>query len=148
MKKISKYDDLNMKFISCAMFMATVSLYVLVGFIYGRTIGENFYYHVSFPLLIQGVVVSMVISKVWVFIFGLAKSWNFLTRYLLFLAILVVLLGASMLIPFINSIEGYYLWIFCGAFSILAFSTAFSVISAKQFSNTGSRCTIVWELFK
>lgn len=146
MKKMNKEMELSYKALSAAMFMGTVCLYMAIGAVFALVSGEGFNYHVSFAFLIQGVVVSTLASIVCVLCFGSAKSWSFVTRYLLTLLILSALFILSMLIPVIGSTKGHFMWVISGAASILAFGTAVAVLSNQHFKKTGTRSVLLWEL--
>ena len=148
MKKTDKHKDMELsgKALGAAMFMASAVLYMVIGTLFTVISGNDFYYHISFAFLIQGMIVSMVSSLMWVVCFGLIKSWNFFARYLLLVAVMVALSGISMLIPVINSTSGYFVWIISGFISMFAFGTAVAVLSEKQLKKTGARSVLLWEL--
>ena len=144
-KKI-KEMELSAKTLGSAMFMATVCLYMGIGALYASASGGDFYYHVSFAFLIQGVAVSLLASAAWVLCFGLIKSWKFFFRYLLNLAILIVIFGISKIIPVISSQNGHFLWIISGFVSTFLFITGVSILCEKNVKKTGIRSVLIWEL--
>jgi len=146
MKKISKETELSIKALWAAIFMATVCLYIAIGLILPLLNIENFYHHISFALLIQGLIISMLSSATWVLSFGHNKALGFLPRYLLAVIVLAASVGISMLIPFINSTEGYLFWLASGAFTSLAFGTGIAVLSEKYLKKNGARSTLLWEI--
>ena len=146
MKKMSKQMELSFKALGAAMFMGTVFLHMAIGALFGFISEENFYYNVSFALLIQGMAVSMLASAAWVLCFGCAKPWGFVPRYLLALVVLAALFAISIYIPVINSTENYFTWVVSGVVSTLAFGSAVAMLSNKRFRKTGSRSTLLWEL--
>ena len=148
MKKTKKNKDIELscKALGAAMFMLTVVLYMVIGTLYARISGEDFNYHVSFAFLIQGMIVSMLSSLIWIVCFGFIKSWRFFTRYLLLFIVIVAFFVVSILIPIINSAEGYGIWIISGVISTFVFTTAVAVLSEKQRKKTGARSVLLWEL--
>jgi len=147
MTKISKKQiELSCKALGAGMFMGIICLYIAIGALFTLVSGEGFYYHVSFAFLIQGIVVSMTASVIWLLYFSLSKSWSFLTRYLLAFITLAALFIISMLIPAINGAEGYFIWVISGFISTFAFGTGVAVSSNKHFRNTGSRTALIWEI--
>jgi len=146
MKKITKEMELSIKALGAAMFMGTVCLHIAIVALFAFISGDNFYYHISFAFLIQGMIASMLASATWALCFGSTKSWRFLAKYLLTTIILVALFAITMLIPAINSTEGHFIWIVSGLISTFAFGTAVAVLSDKHFKKTGSRSVLLWEL--
>ena len=148
MKKTNKNKDLELSFkaLGAGMFMGTAVLYMAIKALLVIIGEEGFYYHVSFAFLIQGMIVSMAASIMWVVCFGLIKSWNFSARYLVLFIVIVALSGVSMLIPVINTTDGRFVWIISNLVSTLAFSTAVAVLSEKQLKQNGARSVLLWEL--
>ena len=146
MKKISKELELSIKALGSAMFMATVCLYLAIGAVLYFVRDANFYYHISFAFLIQGLVVSMAASVTWMMCFESAKSLSFIARYVLALMLLTALFGVSILLPVINSTAGHLLWLLSGFVATFAFGTAIAVLSEKRLKKTGSRSVLLWEL--
>jgi len=138
--------ELSIKALWAAIFMATIFIYLVVGFIMRLLNVENFYHHISFAFLIQGLIMSMIGSATWILSFGHNKKSGFLVRYLLPLVILIISFGISMLIPAINSTEWYLLWLASGLLSSLSFGTAIAVLSEKHLKKTGKRSVLLWEL--
>ena len=128
------------------MFMGTICLYIAIGALFAFVSGEGFYYHISFVFLIQGMVVSMIASSMWVLCFSLVKSWSFFARYSLAFITLAALFVTSMLLPVISGTEGHVIWIVSGIISTFAFGTAVAVSSNKYFRITGSRSALLWEI--
>ena len=137
--------ELSCKALGAAMFLGIICAYIAIGAAFAFVSGTDFYYHVSFAFLIQGIAVSMIASAAWVLCFSLAKSWSFLTRYLLVLTISAALFATSMLIPAINATEGL-IWLISGIISTFSFGTGVAILSSKHFKNTGARSTLLWEL--
>ena len=146
MKRISKEAELSIKALGAAMFMATVCLYMIIGFIIALVSEEHFYYHISFALLIQGMIASMLASATWILCFGSGKTLRFFARFFLSIVSLVVIFVIFALIPVINSTEWYILWLISGLISALAFGTAIAVLSEKHLKRAGVRSTLLWEL--
>jgi len=148
MKETNKDKDMELSFkaLGAGMFMGTAVLYMAIGGLFAMISEGDFYYHVSFAYLIQGMIVSMASSIMWMVCFGLIKSWQFLARYLLLFITIVTLSGGSMLIPFINSTDGHFVWIISNLISTLAFGTAVAILSEKQLKKTGARSVLLWEL--
>jgi len=141
-----KKMELSCKALGAAMFMGTVCLYMAIGALFTFVSSEAFYYHISFTFLLQGIVVSLAASAVWVLCFSLTKAWGFSIRYLLALITLAALFAVSMLIPAINVVEGHFIWVISGVISTLAFGTAVAVSSNIHFRKTGSRSVLLWEI--
>jgi len=146
MTKISKKVELSCKALGAGMFMGIVCLYMALGALSAFVRSEDFYFHVSFAFLIQGMVVSMAASVIWALCFSLNKSWGFFTRYLLVLIALAILFLLSVLFPAIRMTEGYYIWIISGIISTFAFGSAVAVSSSRLFAKTGTRTTLIWEV--
>jgi hypothetical protein len=148
MKKTKKAKDmeLSLKVLGAGMFMGTVVIYMVIGALFTMTGREGFNYQVPFALLIQGMVLSMATSIMWVVCFGVMKSQKFFARYSTLLIFIMVLSGVSMLIPIINSTDGHFIWIISGLVSTLAFGTAVAVLSEKQLKKVGARSVLIWEL--
>lgn len=146
MKKVSKEIELSAKALGSAMFMATVCLYIAICAVFTLLGNGYFYFHISFTLLIQGLIASMAASVVWVIYFGVIKKWGFFKRYASASVISTCLFVISMLLPIINSSHGYMAWLISGLFSTLAFGTAIAVLSEKRFRRTNKRSSLLWEL--
>jgi len=128
------------------MFLGTVFLYMVIGSIFALVSRESFYYHIPFAFLIQGIIKSMVISFVWTLCFSNIKAWGFFKRYLLALMVLVVLAVISMLIPLINGVQWFAIWIISGIISSLIFGTAVAASSNMYHKKTGKRNALLWEI--
>jgi len=143
---MAKKIELSCKALGAGMFMGTVCAYLAIGAVLTFISSGGFYYHVTFPLLIQGIVVSMAASALWVLCFTHAKGWGFATRYMVAFVPLAVLFVISVFLPVINGAEGHILWVASGVFSTLAFGTTVAVASNKHYKNTGSRSALLWEI--
>jgi len=141
-----KKMELSCKALGAAMFMFTVCLYMAIGTVLALVSGNAFYYHISFAFLIQGIAMSLIASSAFVLPFSLSKSWGFLMRYLIALAVLAALFIISMLIPAISAVEGYFVWAISGVISAFVFGTAVAVSSNMHFRKTGSRSALLWEI--
>ena len=146
MKKISKKIELSCKALGAAMFMGTVCLYMALGALFVFVSDAGFYYNISFAFLIQGILVSMIASAVWVLCFSSVKARGFFARYVPAFIGLAALFAASMLIPAIRGTEGYVLWIASGFLSTFAFGTAVAVSGNRYFKKTGTRSALLWEI--
>ena len=146
MTKICKKQELSYKALGAAMFMGAICLHMAIGVLFARVNGRGFYYHVPFALLVHGIVASMAVSAAFSLCISLAKSWGFVARYLLALLVLVALLAISILIPVINRVDGYHIWLISVAISTFAFGTAIAVYSNMHFKNTGLRSALIWEI--
>ena len=148
MKKTDKHKEMELsgKALGAAMFMATAVIYMAIGAIFAVINREGFNYQISFTFLIQGMIMSMASSLMWVVCFGVIKSWKFFARYSILLLFILALAGASILIPVINSTDGYLIWIISTFISALAFGTSVAVLSEKQHKKTGARSVLLWEL--
>jgi len=146
MKKLNKELELSIKALGAAMFMATVCLYLAIGAVLYFIGYDNFYFHVSFALLVQGLIVSMVASATWMVCFESAKPQSFGARYAIAFIILAILFGVSIMLPIINSTTGYLFWLIGGFVSTFAFGTAIAVLSEKHLKKTGKRSVLLWEL--
>jgi len=144
-KKLKNIET-SCKALGAAMFMFTVCLYMAIGALFALVSDEAFYYHIAFAFIIQGIIVSLVASTVWMLCFLVTKSWGFITRYLLALGIWAVLFVISMLVPIISVIEGHLIWVICSAVSTLIFGTAVAVASNMHFRKTGTRSVLLWEI--
>ena len=145
MKNLKKIET-SSKSLAAAMFMATVCLYMLIGAVISSRMYDVFYYHIPFSLLIQGVVLSLAASAVWMASFAHSKKWGFFARYLLAFTILALLFGASVLIPAINSETGHLRWLLSSFIATLGMGTALAIKNEKYFKSTGNRSVLIWEL--
>ena len=145
MKNLKKIET-SSKSLAAAMFMATVCLYMIIGALISSRMYDVFYYHIPFCFLIQGVVVSLAASAVWMAAFAHGKQWGFFVRYLLAFIVITVLFGASVLIPAINSEAGHLRWLLSSFIVTIGMGTALAVKNEKYFKNTGKRSVLIWEL--
>ena len=145
-KPIGKETELSIKALWASMFMATICIYIIAGFILRLFDVEDFSHYISFAFLIQGLVISMIGSAAWTLSFGHNKNWRFVARYLLSLAIMAASFAVSMLIPVINAAQWHLLWLICGLFSTIAFGTGIAVFSEKHLKKTGKRSALLWEV--
>ena len=148
MKKTKKAKDMELSFkaLGAGMFMGTAVIYMAIGALFAIIGRDGFNYQVSFVFLIQGMILSMASSIMWVVCFGVIKSLKFFARYSILFIFILALSGVSMLIPVVNSVTGHFIWIMSGLVSTLVFCTAVAVLSEKQLKKTGARSVLIWEL--
>jgi len=146
MKIISKETELTIKALGAAMFMATVCLYMAVGFVLSHAVLDDFVFTLHFALLIQGILASLLASAGWVICIGLTKTGSFLVRYLLAVVLNLGVFAITLLIPGINLIEWYMLWLACGVFSTIAFGTGVAALSHRQLKKYGRETVLLWQL--
>ena len=146
MKKIYKDMELSGKALGAAIFMATVCFYMIIGAITARISGGDFNYYIPFALLIHGVIISLCTSGTWVVCFGLIKNKGNLFRVLSTLIIIFFLYGISLLIPVINTIDGFPLWIIINFVFTFVLISGVSALSLILESKTGTRSVLIWEL--
>jgi hypothetical protein len=92
---------------------------------------------------------TLIISGAWVVIFSsYMKLHKFLTKYLLFLFLVAIVFTITMFIPSVVYLEGYYLWVLCGAIVSIGMGTGLCVQNDKYYKNTGKRSIFLWEITK
>jgi hypothetical protein len=119
---------------------------MIVGYISTLITGTEFYFSLPFAFILHGVIITLIISGVWVMLFGLNKSWKFIVRYSLFLITLIILYVLSIFNPIMNSIAGYHLWLICSFIVVFGSMTGFSIANEKYFINKGERNVLIWEI--
>ncbi|MCL2365122.1 MAG: hypothetical protein FWC71_10720 [Defluviitaleaceae bacterium] len=145
-KPISKEIELSIKALSAAIFMATICMHMIVGFVLRLLNVYEGYLHVSFAFLMQGMVISMTGAAAWVLSFGYGKAWSFGARYVLAAVISMVVAGVSMLVPAIHAAELHLYWLASGLICSFAFGTAIAVLSEKRLKISGACSVLLWEL--
>jgi len=145
---MSTQFQMSWKSICTIMFMTTTCLYAIVSLSLSLLMDEGFYFYIPLTFVIHLMILTLVVSGVWMVSFGYIKSYGFVARYLLFLAVTAALFATSMLVPIINFSEGHYLWIACGFIVSFGMGTGLSIQSEKHFKATGKRSVLLWEFNK
>ena len=128
------------------MFMAAVCFYIIICSITPLIGNEDISYHITFALLIHGVIISMSASIVWTLILSIKKIKSAFLRTLLCSIIIVIMLGISIFIPVLNSSNGFIIWILSCIISLFGFGILLAVYSEIYFKKTGIRSVLVWEI--
>ena len=134
MKIVSKNSVVTWIALGATMFMATVCIYLIIGILISSKIYPVFYYYVPFSFLVQGLVMSMAASGVWLVLFGNKKLMHFMIRFIIAMVIITAFYLISDQIPAINSLVGHLRWIWSCCVAILVLGVPFSIVKEKRSS--------------
>ncbi len=132
MNKINKNIIAIWLAVGAVIFMAAVCVYLLIGTLISSKIYPVFHYYVPFSFLVQGMVMSMAASGMWLLLFGNKKPLPVSVRYLIAIVILLVLYFISVRIPAINSLVGHLRWLWSCCIAVLALGVPFSIVKEKN----------------
>ncbi len=132
MRKSIKTQIITWIAFGAILFMTTVCIYLLIGTLISSKIYPVFYYYVPFSFLVQGMLMSMAASGVWLLLFGYKKLLHFSIRYLISAAVFMAIYFVSVQIPVINSLVGHLRWMWSCCIAILGWGVPFSIVNEKH----------------
>jgi hypothetical protein len=148
MKKLISFV-VPMKAYAALIFAGMIWLYVVSGVLYAQLTGAAFDYSIPFLFILQGLVLSMLISTLWsVFISDvLIKKLRFFARFLLFGFSLMILLSLCFLTFFAIPTNWAKLWLAVTAVIVFGI-VILSCLSEIYFRKTGKLYTEALALYK
>lgn len=141
MKKMMSYI-LPAKTFAAMIFTGFICLYMMTGSIYAVVTGESFDYAIPFAFVLQGLILSLLISLLWAALFNntMDRKLRYFPRLLLFSFALTVAFAVSLL-TFVAIPTGWTkIWLIadgCVAVGVIILS----FISEVYYKATGKRYT-------
>ena len=148
MKKLIDFS-MPLKMFASAIFAGFMILYMMSGVVYAYITGDDFTYAVPFIFVLQGLLLSTLISLVWGLLFSdiLIKKWRCFPRLIIFAVSMMVLLGACVLTFMAIPTEWANLWLITNGCIGLGL-IIFAAVNEVRFKATGRRYTEILKSYK
>lgn len=141
MKKLMDFV-IPLKMFGAAIFTGLICLYMVSGSLYALVTGEAFEYTIPFIFVLQGLLLSVLISFLWSLLLSdvVIKKWRYFPRLVVFTISLMLLLTISLLTFVAIPTEWAKLWLIVNGIIGVGL-IMFSIISELHFKATGKRYT-------
>ena len=141
--------SLPLKSFAAMIFAGFMCLYMAAGFLYAAITGNPFEYAIPFAFVIQGAVLSLLISCLWGLFLSEAviQKRRYFSRIVMFALSLAALLSAYSLAFLAMPAKWADLWLISTG-GVGAFVVVLAVISEMYFRATGKRYTKILESYK
>ncbi|MCL2483634.1 MAG: hypothetical protein FWF43_09535 [Propionibacteriaceae bacterium] len=140
---------MSAKTLAAMVFSGLMVLYLIGGALVTPVFGVSFNYTVPFIFVIEGLVVSVLISVVWTWLFGdqTHSTTRYFPRLVIFCLAMAVMLTLSVLVFFGWHTDWAKLWWIVMA-CVMAGIVVVSVIAEAYFRRTGRRYTQILQARK
>ena len=130
------------KAMAAGIFGGLMCLYMVSGILYARVTGEAFNYAIPFVFVIQGLVLSMLISVLWgIFLSdAIVKKWRYFKRHILFELSLLALLAICFLMFLAIPVEWSKIWLVSAGIITFGVLIIFGLME-MYLKKTGKRYT-------
>ena len=148
MKKLADFS-MPLKMFASAIFTGFIILYMISGVAYATITGDDFVYAVPFVFILQGLLLSALISLLWGILFSdiLIKSWRCSPRLILFSISLAVLLAVCVLTFVAIPTDWAALWLITNG-AVCFGLIVFSIVNEMRLRATGRRYTEILKNFQ
>lgn len=137
------------KSFAALIFTGLVCLYMVMGSLCAAIMNTPFTYSIPFVFILQGLVLSLVVSALWGVFFSdaLFKKMRYLPRLIIFSIIIMILWAVCLLVFFAIPTAWAKLWlIVAGCVSVAVI--ILSVLAELYFKKTGKRYTELLKGYK
>ena len=141
MKKLLNFV-LPLKSFAAMIFSGFICAYMVTGTLYSIILKDPFNYTIPFVFVLQGLVLSIVISSLWVIILGdtIIKKMRYLPRLIIFSISLMVVLVLCLLTFFAIPTDWAKLWLIVAGLVVMGI-IALSILFELYYRITGKRYT-------
>ena len=148
MKKLMNFF-MPLKMFATAVFAGFMILYMVSGIVYSYVAGEDFTYVVPFVFVLQGLLLSAMVSLVWGLLFSdvLIKKWRVGARLIAFAASFMALMTICVITFVAIPTDWAQLWLItngCIGFGLIVFS----IVNEMRLKATGRRYTELLNKYK
>jgi len=148
LKRLTEFV-MPLKMFASAIFAGFMILYMVSGVVYAYVTGDDFTYAVPFVFVLQGLLLSALISLVWGILFSdiLIKKWRCFPRLIIFSVSLMVLLAVCVLTFIAIPTDWANLWLITNG-CIGVGLIVFAIINEIRLKATGRRYTELLKNFQ
>ena len=130
------------KSFAALIFAGLICLYMVTGVFCDMVLHQTFNYTIPFVFILQGLLLSVLISILWGLFFGdrFIKKWRYLPRLIVFALTLIILLAACLLTFFAVPTDWAKLWLFVAGCAVTGI-IILSMLAELYLRATGKRYT-------